>query len=356
MYKISFIQTFVFIIINIATHAQLIGDRYVNLKIGQGVLFGGRGFHIEYRNRHFGFAIDGGYQGEQYVYEHTLKPSYNAGVNTRYYYYHKNGNWQAYGGLYLGWLSNYYLPQIGEKSYNHIVYGAAPIVGIEIREEILNIDLGLTVDPGILTLQSQQHPYYAEQWNVSPNIGIGINLYALRSAIKFRKKIKNKSMLEKPIDKQNTDSILPQIEKNIHDILIEQKAATIIENCNQQAIYINEKAFFANDTLYLLKQVGLKQYIYITFYLPEAKKEQFYSTGLSPLVQVFYINQKLNVQSTDELPHVLEDCENYFLAIKGLFSIYIKNNACSATLNQLMFKDASGSVFFDSISFCKLAF
>lgn len=336
--------------------AQLIGDRYVNAKLGQGVLYGGRGINFEYRYKHLGVGANGGYQGEQYIYEHTVKSGYNAGFNARYYYYHKNGNWQAYGGMYIGWLSNYYLPLIGEDKYNPVVYGAAPIIGIEIREEILNIDLGLTLDPGILIFQKSQHPHYGDQWNVSPNIGIGVNLYALHSAIKFRKKIKTRESLGKPISYQKADSIMPQIDKNIHDLLIEQKATNIIENCNQLATFVNEKAFYAKDTLFLLKQVGIKQYIYLKFFLPDANKEQFYSTGLGSLVQVYYINQKLNVQSTDELPTILEECENSAFALKGLFSIYIKGNLCSATLDQLMFKDASGSVFFDSISFCKLSF
>jgi hypothetical protein len=353
------LRSIVFIILvvfSLTLRAQLIGDRYVNAKLGQGVLYGGRGIHIEYRYKHVGIGLDGGYQSEQYIYEHTVKPSYNAGFNARYYYFHKNGSWQAYGGFYFGWLSNYYLPLIGEEKYNPMVYGAAPIIGIEIREEILNVDLGLSLDPGVLILQKSQHPHYGDQWNISPNIGIGVNLYALRSAIKFRKKIKNKEWSAKPIHYQKTDSILPKLDKNIHDLLIEQKAANIIENCNQSAMFVNEKAFYANDTLFLLKQVGLKQYIYIKFYLPEANKEQFYSAGLNSLVQVYYINQKLNIQSTDELPTILEDCENSVSALKGLFNIYIKNKSCSATLDQLMFKDASGSVFFDSISFCKLSF
>lgn len=337
-------------------NAQLLSYRYVNAKFGQGVLFGGRGMNIEYRYKHFGFGASGGYQGEQYIYEHTVKSSYNIGFNTRYYYYHKNGSWQAYGGLYFGWLSNYYLPPIGEASYNPIVYGATPVIGVEIREDILNVDIGLTVDPGILILQKQHHPHYSDQWNISPNIGIGVNLYAVKSALKFRKKMKNKEISNKAFVSQKSDSILPQIDKNIHELLVEQKAVQIIENCNQQAAFVNEKAYYANDTLYLLKQVGLKQYVYLKFFLSETTKEQFYSTELNAHVQVFYINQKLSIQSSDELPFIIEEYENNVPALKGLFNIYVKNKTCFVLLNQLMFKDNSGSVFFDSISFCKLSF
>lgn len=337
-------------------YAQLLSDRYVNAKFGQGVLYGGRGINIEYRYKHFGFGASAGYQGEQYIYEHSIKSSYNIGFNSRYYCYHKNGSWQAYGGIYFGWLSNYYLPKIGEASYNPVVYGASPVLGIEIREDILNVDFGLTIDPGILILQKQQHPYYVDQWNISLNIGIGVNLYALQSVLKFRKKIKNKEISNNAIVFQKLDSILPQIDKNIHELLVEQKAVQIIENCNQQAAFVNEKAYYAEDTLYLLKQVGLKQYVYLKFFLPETIKEQFYSTELNAHVQIFYINQKLSVQSFDELPFIIEECENITPALKGLFNIYVKNKTCYVLLNQLMFKDNSGSVFFDSISFCKLSF
>lgn len=341
---------------NFIVYSQQLVNRYVNAKFGQGVVFGGRGINVEYRYKHFGFGVSVGYQSKQYIYEHTIKSSNNIALNTRYYYYHKNGNWQIYGGIHVGWLSNYYLPKIGEIIYNPIVYGVTSLLGFEIRDDILNVDIGLTVDPGILILQKKQHPHYSDQWNISPNIGIGVNLYALKSTIRFRKKMKKKEISDKTIVFQNADSIMPQIDKKIHEILIEQKASLIIENCNQQANYVNEKAYFAKDTLYLLKQVGLKQYIYIKFFLPDTSKEQFYSIGLNSLVQIYYINQRLAIQSEDDLLFIMEEYENVIPALKGLFNIYVKNKICYVLLNQLMFKDNLGSVFFDSISFCKLSF
>ncbi|MGQ9847478.1 MAG: hypothetical protein ACUVQP_08270 [Bacteroidales bacterium] len=172
MNKAKFILIIFIVLYNTIVYAQLLSDRYVNAKFGQGVLYGGRGINVEYRYKHFGFGASGGYQGEQYIYEHTIKSSYNVGFNSRYYYYHKNGSWQVYGGLYFGWLSNYYLPLIGETKYKPIVYGTSPILGIEIREDILNIDLGLTVDPGILILHKQQHQHYIEKFNISTNFVI----------------------------------------------------------------------------------------------------------------------------------------------------------------------------------------
>jgi len=152
------------------------------------------------------------------------------------------------------------------------------------------------------------------------------------------------------------DTLNNQPQKNIHDLLIEQKASSIIEQCNQQATVINEKAYFANDTLYLLKQVGLKQYVYVKFYLADAKKEQFYSTNISLSSQVYYINQKLNIQSLDELTNLLNDCEQSVSALKGLLSIYVVDKTCFTRLEQLEFNDKQGKILFDSISFCKLAF
>jgi hypothetical protein len=157
MYRIIYIALIIITFFYLTNYAQILSNRYVNLKLGQGVLYGGKGIDIEYRYKHFGIGVDGGYQGEQYVYDHYVKSSFNYGFNARYYYYKKNANWQAYGGVYAGWLGNYYLPLIGEKQYNPIVYGGAPILGIEIREEILNIDIGLSLDPGFLILK--KHPY-----------------------------------------------------------------------------------------------------------------------------------------------------------------------------------------------------
>jgi len=354
MKKCWLVATLIFIFIQL--QAQLTDKKYVNVKIGQGVLWGGRGISLEYRIKHFGFSLDAGYKGQQYIYEHTVQSSFNYGLYSRYYYYRKSGNWQAYTGIYFGWLNNYYLPSIGEAKYNPIVYGFCSMIGVEIREEILNVDIGLALDPGVFILDKNQHPEYEKQWNISPNMGLGINLYALRSAIKFRKKMKHHKSYSYIETNIKNDTLVKQPEKTIHELLIEQKASTLIEQCNQHAFVTNEKAFFQNDTLYLLKQVGIKQYVYIKHYLADSKKEQFYSTNLASKSEVYLINHKINIDSFDEIATLLDDCEQEISALNGLLSIYIVDNTCFARLEQLTFKDKQGSILFDSISFCKLTF
>ncbi|NSW44726.1 MAG: hypothetical protein HPY79_02730 [Bacteroidales bacterium] len=353
MIKCWLVATLIFVFIQL--QAQLTDKKYVNAKIGQGVLWGGRGIALEYRIKHLGFSLNAGYQSEQYIYEHTIQPSFNYGIYSRYYYYRKSGNWQAYTGIYFGWLNNYYLPSIGESKYNPIVYGFCGMIGVEIREEILNVDIGLTLDPGIFILDKKHHPEYETQWNISPNMGLGINLYALHSAIKFRKKMKRKSYKYTETSIKN-DTLIKQPQKSIHELLIEQKALSLIEQCNQQVFVTNEKVFFQNDTLYLLKQVGIKQYVYIKHYLADSKKEQFYATNLASKSDVYLINHKINIESLDEIVTLLDDCDQVFPALNGLLSIYIVDHTCFARLEQLTFKDKQGTILFDSISFCKLTF
>ncbi len=336
----------------------MLNNRYVNAKVGQGISFGGRGIAIEYRYKHFGIASGFGYTGEQYVYEHNIKSSFNFGINGRYYYYKKSGNWQAFTGISAGWLSNYYLPEIGEKDYNPVVYGVAAIFGVEIREEILNVELGVSVDPGSTILHPESHPYYDKTWNFSPNIGIGVNLYAIHTALKLRKSLKNKTF-KTAIENYHNDTVKSKIQDLVHKTLLEQKAINLIENCNNQALITNEKAYFRKDTLFLLKQVGLKQFIYIKFQLSNQEKEQFSSISIDSAKSnpiVYFINQSINIQNIEELALVLDECDNYHIAQIGLFSIYINNKSCNAKLEQVVFKSQNETISYNSVSFCKLNF
>lgn len=338
--------------------AQILNKRYVNTKIGQGIGFGGKGIAIEYRYNRFGIASQFGYLGKQYIYEHNIKSSFNFGINGRYYYYKKNDSWQPFVGINVGWLNNYYFPEIGEIDYNPVVYGAAAVFGVEIKEEILNVELGISVDPGSIILHSESHPYYDKTWYFLPNIGIGVNLYAIRNALKFRKILKDNTHTTATENNYNNTEKL-EINEIVHKILLEEKAINLIENCNNQALITNEKAYFINDTLFLLKQVGLKQFIYIKFQLTNPEKEQFLSISINsnkfnPIV--YFINQNINVQNIEELASIIEDCNNYYIANIGLFSIYINNKSLNAKLEQVVFKSQNETISYNSITFCKLNF
>lgn len=354
-------QTGIFILIISffsTTSAQMLNNRYVNAKAGQGINFGGKGIVIEYRYKHFGIGAGMGYMSKQYIYDHNVTSSFNYGMNGRYYYYKKSGNWQVYTGISAGWLNNYYFPEIGEKKYNSIVYGIAAILGVEIREELLNVEVGLSIDPGKITFKPETHPYYNNLWYIKPNVGIGINLYALHSKFKLIKSFKNKSYKVNEVS-INNDTIKLKAKENVHKALLEQKAANLIENCNNQAQITNEKAYFSKDTLYLLKQVGLKQFIYIKFSVLNTEKEQFHSFSIdsnksNPLI--YFINQSIHIQNIEELANILDDWENYSIAQLGLFSIYINQKACNAKIEQVVFKNQNETISYNSISFCKLNF
>jgi hypothetical protein len=346
------------LLLTLQVQAQFLYDRYVNLKFGQGIVYGGRGLNIEYRLKHFSMALTGGYQGEQYLYDHNVASSYNIGANVRYYYYRKQGSWQLYTGLYMGWLNDYYNPDIAEKIYNSTVYGSAFLIGLEIREELFNVEIGTSIDPGILVFQPEKHPYYNRNWYVSPNIGIGVNLYALRSSLKFKKQHKH-STTNTTIAPIFKDTTAKSVMNAIHERLIHQQAVDLINSCENHAAILNEKAYYQNDTLYIFKQVGIHQYIYGKMYLPNVPNESFYTTTIEPLntfFKIYLIEDHLTVQTSDELSTLYEEVANITDAKQGVLSLYINERTCYVKLEQVLFKSNHNNIYFDSISLCKIAF
>ncbi len=356
--KKKIIQIFIVLFFGMITksEAQFLYNRYVNVKIGQGIVYGGWGVNVEYRRNHFSIALDGGYQGSQYIYDHDVDASYNTGACLRYYYFRKQGSWQLYSGIYTGWLNNYYHPDIGTDSYHSTVYGTAFLLGLEIREELFNVELGVSIDPGMLIFNKSTHPCYNKDWYILPNFGIGVNLYALHTAFKNRKKFKHS-----PVKTITTAGVIDTASQRslvaIHEKLIHEQANNLIQSCETAPAAYNEKAFYQNDTLYIFKQVGIGQYVYGKIFLPYLQRESFYTTSIEPsnqLLKIFFIEDNLTIPSPEELITLYEEEENLIEAKQGLVSLYIHEQRCHVKLEQVSFKKGSLNLYFDSISLCKM--
>ncbi|MCX7861735.1 MAG: porin family protein [Bacteroidales bacterium] len=308
--------------------SQIFNDRYVNFKIGQGISYAGMGIAAEYRYKKLGIMGSVGFQGEQYEFEQTIPSSWNVSTNVRVYLSKRDGYWQFFTGVHAGWLSNYYHPDIGNNSYQYTVYGLAWQLGVEVREELLNFEIGVGIDPGYLTLNSAKHPYYNSRWYFSPSIGIGVNLYALQSRLKYnRRKIKEDNSTEHPVISEKKVSEIKMDNDTIHLKLIQQQASVLIEQCHQAVKSPFERLFYANDTLYAWKPLGNKRSIYVKKVLKDTSKEQFTCIGLNQLgneQHVWLIYDQLSIPSAEELPMLMEELENYSEVTKGLICLYVR--------------------------------
>ncbi len=341
--------------------SQFFYDKYVNVKLGQGIAFSGLGTAIEYRCRNWGILGSLGYKQEQFLYEHVVPSSWNLGADIRYYFSKNNANWQFFSGIHGGWLSNYYHPKIDSLRYNPKVYGFAFQIGIEVREEILSIEIGLSLDPGKLIFNAKQHPYYSENWSLLPSVGIGLNLYAIRAQLKYKRKSNTKNKASYSPSNQiteNTKVAIPSSD-SMHQVLIKQQASLILESCTAMIKTPHEKALYKNDTLYLLKPVGIKKFIFAKFYLPSAQKEQFFCITLSNNISnpsIFYISEDISYPHADDLPFFLEDVEIASKAFKGVACLYINPPHCYLNLESIAFQHHQTNVYFDRILLCELNF
>ncbi len=348
-----------FIITLNSVNAQIFYDKYVNLKLGQGISFGGLGTAIEYRYKRVGFIGSIGYKQEQYIYEHVVPSSWNVGADFRYYASKNYANWQFYAGVHGGWLSNYYHPNIANQSYRSTVYGFAITSGIEIREEILNIEIGLSIDPGRLIFYPSKHPYYSDNWSVLPSVAIGINLYALRAELKYKHTLKNNPTHPIKQEEYIKQTIQNLSDDSIHANLISQQASVLLESCTSYFKTAYEKAFYQHDTLYLFKPVGNKKNIVVKFYLPSVNKEQFICTVLSDSIanpSVFYLSEDISLSSADELPYLLDETEQAHKAIKGVVCLYTRPPYCYVNLERVFFKVQQTTLYFDRIIFCEMSY
>lgn len=340
---------------------QIFYDRYVNFKIGQGFSFGGMGVALEYRYKKVSVLGSFGYQREQLVYDRIIPSSWNISSDMRYYLSKRDGNWQFFLGLHGGWLSNYYHPGIGENSYQYNVYGIALHTGIEIREELLNFEIGIGIDPGRLTFQPKKHPYYNAGWYIAPNIGIGINLYALQSRLKYNKKkeYNKKDAPNKIVTNNFENTIQNNADDSIHIKLIKQQASVLFEQCQQAFKSPYDRAFYQNDTLYVWKPLGKKQYLFIKILLRSKKNEQFYCISLNEKQNefvVFLIHDVIDTPASEDLPFIVEELEHYSRALKGLLCYYIQPPYFYLTVENADFFYQNVNIKVDKVLICEMKF
>lgn len=349
------------LILKLTTLSQIFYERYVNFKIGQGFSFGGMGIAVEYRYKKVSVLGSFGYQREQLVYDRIIPSSWNVSSDIRYYLSKRDGSWQFFVGLHGGWLSNYYHPDIGENPYQYNVYGIALHTGIEIREELLNFELGMGIDPGRLTFHPHKHPYYNTSWYIAPNVGIGINLYALQSRLKYNKK---KEYSRKETTNQN---IVNDAEKNlqnssddsIHIKLIKQQASVLLEQCQQSFKSPYDRVFYQNDTLYVWKPLGNKRYLFFKILLRSKKNEQFYCTSFNENQNetvAFLVYDAISTPTSEELPLLMEEVEHYSRAFKGLLCYYVQPPFLYLNVENAEFFYQNVNIKVDKVLVCEMKF
>ncbi len=343
------------LLITNSIYSQWLYNRYVNIKLGEGVSFAGRGIMTEYRTKHWSIYASAGFMPEQVMYEKIVPSSYNFGGALRYYYYRKSGYWQFFVSAHSGWLNNYYHPEIGNKPYKYNVYGIVPLVGVEIREELLNFELNIIVDPGQFTFNSNNYPYYNKYWYVSIGAGIGINLFALNTKINLnRKKKKN---LVPSNDINIIDTVITPVynKKQQEDVIINASAKELINECNQNTL-IQEKAFLYYDTLFLIKQVASSDFILVK-QLMVNKENYFYTSSLSnnnSLLSVYLIRDKISLSTPEDFVDELTELRQIYIAKDGIFKFYLQDNECFAKLENINFDYKGQQLYFDQIKFCKV--
>lgn len=359
--KRLFLNILLFLILNHSIFSQIFYDRYVNFKIGQGFSFGGVGIAVEYRYKKLSLLGSIGYQREQLIYDRIVPSSWNVSGDIRYYLSKRDGNWQFFLGIHGGWLSNYYHPNIGESPYQYNVYGIALHSGIEIREELLNIEIGMGIDPGRLTFKPSKHPYYNTSWYIAPNIGIGINLYALQSRLKYNKKIKyNKKETPNQMALNNSESTLQNnSEDSIHIKLIKQQASVLLEQCQQAFKSQYDRVFYQNDTLYVWKPLGNKRNLFFKILLRNKQSEQFYCVGLNEKQNesvALLIQDDISTPAAEDLPLLMEELEHYSRSSKGLLCYYVKPPYLYLSAENAEFFYQNVNIKVDKILVCEIKF
>jgi len=356
----TFLVKIFFFLLPTFTVAQFYYEKYLNCKLGEGISYGGTGLALEYRYKKISFNGSIGFKKEQYRYDYLIPSSWNFGFDIKYYISKKNANWQFFSGLHTGWLSNYYHPDIGQNKYEPTVYGICFLTGIEVRDDLLNIELGLTIDPGKLVLKPETHPYYTSYFYINPSLAVGINLYALKTALNINKKNNNKKIKNKEEFEISSDKLTSLInEDSLHNIIVNQQAKNLLDNCSGSIKTIYEKAYYNNDTLYIFKPVSKQKFVLIKAYLPNIKNEQFLCYNINDSVKtqsIIYLQGSISAPLAEDLPYIHEEFESISYAKKGVLSIYIKPPFCYVSIENIHFNHQGINIFFDKISICELKF
>ncbi|MCX7955132.1 MAG: hypothetical protein N3A01_08095 [Bacteroidales bacterium] len=339
------------LIISFTLKCQVIHNNYILVKFGSGINYGGYGFGCEYRLKHLGLSFCGGYKPVQSGFEYYIPASYNFGAELTYYYFFKRNEWQWFNSLYAGWLNNYYEPELYNKTYNPIVYGLAYITGVCIKDEFVNLHVGIAAENGKLIYNKKSHPFYDKNWHFSLSVGFGFNIYSIYKEIKWYCKHKKNYMRKKSIDKvlyYNKDSINKVIDEKIQNI----KPLSIIDSCNSPANFL---LFLSNDTLFFLKKLSPYQFIYGRILYIENFYHYYQAVSLDSSIyniQVFFGEGRLNEITNEDLPELIYDF-NMIKASSGMILFYAYESEIYLILENLYFIGHNKKSFVNRVEFCK---
>ena len=343
--------------------------RYAVLKAGFGLPFGAYGVNLEYRYNRFGSYVGVGYMKPQYYLEITINSSFNSAVGIKYYFFKPEDGWRPIIGIHAGWLNNYYQNSIGNTSYQSTVYGLAGICGFELCESIVSLEMSLVVDPGFAVLHPETHPSYSGKVYLTPCIGVGVNLYALRHLILDNNK-NNKIENADPSDFSNNNSTGNKTdENNAFNKILLQKIAT---DCNDTLSFRTVKTLVRDKQEKLLagKQIAEDAYLFVRFLQNKAITGQTlqvtYIDSSIKNIEVFVIKTSKpdqNIQTLTKLvatENIIEG--SIYQTTQGKITIFYygnERNEISIRLNDLIMveknKTKNSQLYYDEILICLVA-
>jgi hypothetical protein len=151
-------------------------DRALLVTGGFGLTYGVFGINVEYGQKRWAAFIDGGYIPPFTIPVGVLPAAFNFGGGIWYTFARLDG-FAFRGGLYCGWVDEYYSSAIGLQPYEPVVYGTAVMGGIQYRSKYLVLKADVDwITP--LIFNAANHPHYLDVQHIGYSVGVGVNLFA----------------------------------------------------------------------------------------------------------------------------------------------------------------------------------
>ncbi|OFX69097.1 MAG: hypothetical protein A2X12_05080 [Bacteroidetes bacterium GWE2_29_8] len=280
-------------------------DLFIIPRVGFGIQYGGIGTGLEIGAKYFGAYFAYGYQYSFDVKQHTVKESYNLNYGLNYYFKDGNDRFRLKTSLNLGWIENYYEPQLLDNKYDSHIKGITFNFGGEIYFKKLFMEIGLTLGHGKLAFKGD-HPYYARKTFISPFIGI---LYKFPSI-----EIGEKQELDPKTSKKRclaiSDAFFNNLEKNGMQSYLyscgKLKVAYELPNSKTMIIVFDiDSTDYYGDCITTL--IGNKKTKYLTIYI-------FDGSAID----------NINKTCDDIYLEELKESKNHFTCTKGKAFVYFE--------------------------------
>lgn len=342
--------------------------RFVVVKTGYGLPFGALGGNVEYRWKNIGSYVGAGYMKSQNYHDINIKSTFNSCIGFKYYFYKPVDGLRPVLGMHAGWLNNYYINKIGLANYKNNVYGLALITGVQFSENITSLEIDMLIDPGFAVLQPETHPYYFQKLHLTPSIGLGVNLYALRKYFKYKKRNKQLSY---------SDSIAISLNNSTNYNLISNKFITPVQqkietDCNDTMGYKAIKKTFKDlqGKTIVSKQIAEDTYLFVRIQKSGAITGQSlqvtYIDSTTKQIEVFIIKSVKPTENIETISNKVKinDYNNvqYYQIIQGKVTIFYYGNSkndISIRLNDLKLfdknKKENSQLYYDEILICLLS-